>query len=239
MEVNGIAKAYLSVTAPGATIAPTNGSAADLARKINEYGATLRQNFTGKFGFFATLPSLTDVDASLEEIRYALDVLKADGVTLFTRYGDANYYLGHPMFTPIWEELDKRRAVVFIHPTHPVDLNWINPVLPQPAIDYPQETTKTAIDMIISNVTRDFPNCRKILSHAGGTLPFLLSRLSMTSEATEDTRQMYGKTSAEWGQEFRSFYFDLALSSSPAVLRLMLDLVPHNRITYGVSNAPT
>lgn len=234
MASNGIRKAILSLTAPGASIAPDTKSARILARQVNEYAASLRQQHPDSFGFFATLPSLMDIPGALAEIEYALDVLKADGVTLFTRYGDGNGYLGHSLFTPIWEELDARRAVVFVHPTHPVNTTWTNPILPQPAIDYPHETTRTAVDLIIANVTQKFPNCRKILSHAGGSLPYLISRIATTSRATESTKLIYGKTTGDIMDDFRSFYYDLALSSSPAVLNMVLDLVPHNHITYGV-----
>ncbi|KAL2808836.1 hypothetical protein BJX63DRAFT_424277 [Aspergillus granulosus] len=186
MVNNGIQKAILSLTAPGASIAPDIESARVLAREINNYAASLH------------------------------------GVTLFTR-----------LFTPIWEELNARKAIVFIHPTHPVNTTWTNPILPQPVIDYPHETTRTAVDLVISNVTQKFPDCPKILSHAGGSLPYLISRIATTSKATESTELMYGKPSQEIKGDFQSFYYDLALSSSPAVLNMVLDLVPNDHITYG------
>ncbi|CAI7591136.1 unnamed protein product [Penicillium palitans] len=232
MASNGIQKAILSLTAPGASIAPDTESARILARQVNEYAAGLRQQHPSSFGFFATLPSLTDIPRALTEIEYALDVLKADGITLFTRYGDGDNYLGHSLFTPIWEELDARKAVVFVHPTHPVNTTWTNPMLPQPAIDYPHETTRTVVDLIIANVTQNHPNCRKILSHAGGSFPYLISRIATTSRATEPTELIYGKTAKVIMDDFRSFYYDLALSSSPALLNMLLDLVPHHHITY-------
>ncbi|KAJ5555990.1 hypothetical protein N7513_003632 [Penicillium frequentans] len=233
MASNGIRKAILSLTAPGASIAPDIESARILARQVNKYAASLRKQHPNSFGFFVALPSLEDITGSLAEIEYGLDVLKADGVTLFTRYGDGNNYLGHSTFTPIWEELDARKAVIFIHPTHPVNTTWTNPLLPQPVIDYPHETTRTAVDMIIANVTQRFPNCRKILSHAGGSLPYLISRIATTSRVTESTKMTFGKTTEEIMEDFKSFYYDLALSSSPAVLNMVFDLVPHHHISYG------
>lgn len=89
--------------------------------------------------------------------------------------------------------------------------------------------------MIITNVTQRFPNCVKILSHAGGTLPFLVSRIAVTSQESEDTKKTYGKTYADIMDDLRSFYYDVALSSSPAVMKLLLELVPHEHITYGKS----
>src|SRR4051812_16762851 len=99
-------------------------------------------------GFFAALPSLLDTEAALKEIEYALDTLKADGITLFTRYGDGAKYLGHPDFRRIWEALNARKAVVFIHPTHTTDTRLAHLALPQPILDYPNETAKTAMDLV-------------------------------------------------------------------------------------------
>ncbi|PWY83380.1 2-amino-3-carboxymuconate-6-semialdehyde decarboxylase [Aspergillus heteromorphus CBS 117.55] len=240
MEANGVRRAILSLTTPGAVIAGDNESIRALAREANQYAANIRDRYPEQFGFLAALPSLLDIPGTLAEIEYALDVLQADGVTVFTRYGDGNNYLGHSQFTPVWRELDARKAVVLIHPTMPADKNWIDPIMPPPMLDFPQETTRTAVDMIVNNVTQQFPNCPKILSHAGGTLPYLISRLAVTSEETMSQKGPYGKTYFEFMDALRSFYYDLALSSAPAVLNLLMDLVPHEHILYGSDypNAP-
>lgn len=103
------------MTAPGACIEKDVAAAAHLARASNEYAAAIRDAHPKSYGFFASLPSLLDTKASLEEVAYSLDVLGADGVPLFTRYGNDNHYLGHPDLKPIWEELNRRQAVVFVH----------------------------------------------------------------------------------------------------------------------------
>ncbi|OJI87283.1 hypothetical protein ASPTUDRAFT_74108 [Aspergillus tubingensis CBS 134.48] len=224
MDKIGVTKAILSLTAPGAVIAPTTEKRRALARKANEYAAAKRDEDPQRWGFS---------HRALAEIKYALDVLKAEGVTLFTRYGPGNQYLGSPEFKPIWEELNSRKAVVFIHPTHPADTTRVNPLLPQPAIDYPHETTRTAVDMIITNTKRSYPDCKVILSHAGGTLPFLITRICTVSKEAATTARIYGKSSEEIMEDFRSFYFDLALSSSEAGLKLILEVIPHDHITYG------
>lgn len=87
-------------------------------------------------------------------------------------------YLGHQELKPIWRELNRRKAVVFVHPTHPVDTRPINPAIPQPTIDYPHETSRTALDMLSSGTLDEFPEVKVILSHAGGTLPYLISRVA-------------------------------------------------------------
>lgn len=232
----GVKTAIFSVTAPGACILDGQPSY-DLARRMNEYSASLRDAQPCKFGFFANLPNLLDTEATLNEIAYALDTLKADGVVLFTRYGDNNTYLGHPDLDPIWAELDRRRAVVFVHPTHPVDLNKVNPRLLQPLIDYPLETTRTAMDMITSGTRAKYSNCTIILSHAGGALPYLISRvidpLKRTPDATAQAN--LGTTASQGWKDFQSFHYDLALSASPQVLNMALEIIPHDHLLYGVS----
>ncbi|PYH86780.1 2-amino-3-carboxymuconate-6-semialdehyde decarboxylase [Aspergillus uvarum CBS 121591] len=236
LQINGVRKAYLSLTSPGPTIAgPNTTTIRQLARQANEYAAALAAAHPTQLGFFASLPSpLDDPSGTLAEITYALDTLHADGVTLFTRYGPDNHYLGHPAFRPLWETLNARRAVVFIHPTTAACNEWINPVLPPPMLDFPAETTRSAIDMIMGNVTRDFPDAKRILSHAGGTLPFLISRVAVTARAArEQNVTTYGKTYAEWVEGVRSFYYDLALVGTPGVMDLVWGTVDPGKVVYG------
>jgi predicted TIM-barrel fold metal-dependent hydrolase len=231
MSQTNIATAFLSLTAPGAEIV-LGAAQIKLARDVNKYAASIRDADSQRFGFFAALPSLLNVPAALEEIRYAMDVLHADGVTLFTRYGDKHDYLGHDGFRPIWEELNGRKAVVFIHPTHPVDTNLANKQLPQPAIDYRHETTRCAFDLILSGTKHAFPDCKIILSHGGGTLPFLLTR---AAQLVPRLPPNFGKPipAEQIVEDAKSFYFDLALSSSPEILDTLLKYFPHERILFG------
>lgn len=235
MKRVGVKTAVVSVTAPGACILPDRHARAKLARQLNEYSAELRDKDPQSFGFFVSLPDILDTEDALAEIAYGLDTLGADGVTLFTRYGNANTYLGHPEVEPIWAELNKRHAVVFIHPTHPVDTNPVNSKLPQPAIDYPHETTRTAMDMITNETRLKYPNCKVILSHAGGALPYIISRVTtpMRKAPGFATFHRIGTTHEKALESFRSFHFDLALSSSPAVLDMLLKTVPSDHILYG------
>ncbi|KFY78089.1 hypothetical protein V499_02670 [Pseudogymnoascus sp. VKM F-103] len=154
-----IATSILSLTSPGASIIESNVTGARLlAREVNEYAAAIVQAQPKKYGFFAALPPLTDLCGTLTEIAYALDVLKADGVTLYTRYGDSNLYLGHPQFSSIWQELNRRAAVVFIHPTTSVYAEPLNSLLPQPALDYPHETARTAFNIVASGLLTKISN---------------------------------------------------------------------------------
>jgi len=219
------------MTAPGPSIDPKN--AAQLARQTNEYAAHIRDANPSKFGFFAALPCIySDKEAALKEIRYALDHLKADGVTLFTRYGKGNNYLGAEIFKDVWAELNAREAVVFIHPTHAVDTTLVSPSLPAPMIDYPHETTRTAVDLITSGTVRNNPGCKIILSHAGGTLPYLALRAGVMLPHTPFGKSS-GRTAADFIEDARSFYYDLALSGNEYTLGLLTKFAKPDHILFG------
>lgn len=232
-------KTILSVTAPGPCILKEPQAAAKLARQLNESGASIRNSSPSEYGFFASLPNLLDTTLALEEIRYAVDELRADGVILFTRYGNDNHYLGHPDFRPIWEELNRRKSIVFVHPTHAVDTNLVNSHLPQPMFDYPHETGRTAMDLILSDTLNSVaPDCKIILSHAGGTLPYLIYRPAGMLPHTPFT---VGKSTEQIVEEASLFYFDIAISSNPLTLGALLQLAKPGHVLFGSDfpNAPS
>ncbi|KAK7743311.1 hypothetical protein SLS62_010683 [Diatrype stigma] len=226
---HGIGTCIFSLTAPGPDV--VEGEAAvRLARQTNEYLASLRDQDPARYGFFAAVPSLTtNITAALAEITYALDELKADGVTLMTRYGEGNQYLGDASFVPVWDLLDAKGAVVFVHPTHSAGGGTINPHLPQPIVDYPHETTRAAMDMIMSDTLRAHPRCRVILSHAGGTLPWLAKRAAYGLDHTK----LIPKSTTDFLADVRSFYYDLALSSTAEVITLLRQFTDPDHILYG------
>ena len=228
----GAATGILSITSPGVVILGEDGeAAASLARHCNEFAAKLRDANPRGFGFFATLPSLIDVDAAIKEIRYALDELHADGVCLYTRYStDDNCYLGQERFKPVWKELNSRKAVVFIHPTHSVDTRLVNPWSAQPIFDYPHETLRTAVDLILTGTKRANPDCKIILSHAGGTLPFIVGRVS---NIFQHAYPELHTNKAQIEEDAKSFFYDLALSGTPNALKILLDWAPQDHILFG------
>lgn len=228
-ERHGIATSILSITAPGACILE-GAEAAALARQMNEYAANMRDKKPASYSFFANLPSLLDKELALTEMAYALDVLEADGVCLFTRYGPGHQYLGHADFQYIWAELDRRSAVVFVHPTHSVDTTLVNPLLPQPVLDYAFETTKAATDLIISKTIRNFKNVKIILSHAGGALPFLVARPSSITPYMP-TKEVY--VTEDMIDDAREFYYDTALSGVENALLVMEKFVKPGHFLFG------
>ncbi|MBY4801873.1 2-hydroxy-1-naphthoic acid nonoxidative decarboxylase [Burkholderia cepacia] len=222
MDSLEIQTGVLSLTAPG--VQGWNGQAkCDMARQVNEYVAGLVAKWPTRFGNFATLP-LPDVDGTLAEIDHAFDTLKADGVVLLSNYGGT--YLGDAAFEPVWAALDRRHAVVFIHPAKPaID---VLPGMPGPLLDYPFDTTRTALQLVLNGVITRHPNVRIILSHAGGFLPYTAYRFAeLAPGVRNDVPDRDGLLDL-----LRSFYFDTALSS-PSALPSLTAFAQPDRVLYG------
>ena len=228
MDTSGVATAILSITTPGVRFGGRDDSAAaDLARACNEYGAKLIADHARRFGMFAALP-LPSVDATLKEIEYALDTLKFDGVGMFTSYG--NKWLGDPSLAPVMDELNRRKAVVYTHPTDPsCCLNLIAQV-PQPVIEYGTDTTRAIASLLFTGTVARCPDIKFIFSHAGGTMPFLIERfvrLPLTSKvAAANTREGVMPL-------LQRFHYDTAQASNPAAMAALTKIVATSQILFG------
>jgi predicted TIM-barrel fold metal-dependent hydrolase len=223
MDTHRIGTGILSLSAPG-VVGWEPGERRDEARATNEYTASLVKTWPERFGNFATLP-LPDVEASLAEIAYALDTLKADGVILFSNYGDR--YLGHADFAPLWAELDRRYAVVFVHPTR---LNQPEtPGVRGPIVDFPFNTAKSAIDIVLSGVFDRHAHVKVILSHGGGFLPYAAYRFAALASATvagaHDVKSLMA--------QMRRFYFDTAITHADYALPSLKAFADPTRILTG------
>lgn len=228
MSARGITTSMLSVSSPGLHFLDA-GAAARLARDINEIGAGLCRDHPGRFGFFATLPT-GDITASLAEAGHALDVLQADGIVLETNL--KGQYLGDERFLPLLKELDRRGAVVFLHPTSPACLEQIGMGFPAPLIEFPFDTTRTLVSLLFSGTLKRCPNVRLILSHGGGALPILVSRIASVAEAPFVHPRPEGG-GAEVLESVRQLYFDLALAATPANLQALLEITSLSHVLYG------
>jgi len=225
MDRAGVAIAILSVTSPGLWFGD-DGEARRLARLCNEYGARLAANHPGRFGLFAALP-FPDIDGSLAEIAYALDVLKADGIALFTSYGDK--WLGHAAFAPIYAELDRRKALVYTHPTLNRCCVNLLPDVNQAVIEYGTDTTRAIADFVFSGAAARYRDMRLIFSHAGGTMPFLIERfVNLAKEPRFAARLPQGLMA-----ELTRFYYDTAQSANPGAMASLKELVSAAQIVFG------
>ena len=175
MDRMNIATGMLSVSSPGVHFG-NDAKARLLARSVNEFAARTMGDNRGRFGGFASLP-LPDVEGALLEIAYALDTLKLDGVVMLTNFNGV--YLGDKRLDPVFDELNRRGAIVFIHPTSPIC--WQQSALgyPRPMIEFTFDSTRAVVNLIFSGTTARCPKVRFIVPHAGGTLPFLARRIGM------------------------------------------------------------
>ncbi|MFI1422325.1 amidohydrolase family protein [Streptomyces sp. NPDC020731] len=225
MDRCGIGTSMLSVSSPGVHFGDDT-AARRLAREVNEAGAGTVREHPGRFGLFASLP-LPDVDGALEEIAYAYDTLHADGVVLETNTHGT--YLGDPDLEPVWAELDRRRAVVFLHPTSPVC--WERSALgrPRPMVEFVFDTARTVTDLLMAGTLDRHRDLTVIVPHCGGALPVLADRIDgfmrmFMPEGTEAPGAV---------EQLRRLHYDLAGPALPRQLPALLSLVGSDRLLYG------
>ncbi|HEY2974612.1 MAG TPA: amidohydrolase family protein [Pyrinomonadaceae bacterium] len=226
MDQNGVATAIVSISTPGVWFGAVQ-AARTLARKCNEYAARLVRDHPGHFGFFAAVP-LPDTEGSLREVTYTLDVLKADGIGLMTSYGDK--WPGDPAYAPVFEELNRRKAVVYIHPTGPNCCRELIPDIPVVMTELPHDTTRAITSLLLSGSFARFRDIRFIFCHAGGTLPMVAGRIARQVSAIKKLADRLPN-----GVEFelKRLYYELAGSANRPALSALMSLVPTSQIMFG------
>ena len=226
MDDAGIDVAVVSLSTPG--VHTGDGvKARALARRCNEFSAELVRAKPDRFGSFACLP-LPDVDASLEELSYALDVLGFDGFVLFTNSNAV--YLGDPVLEPVFEELERRKTVVYVHPNPSPDAIAHSLGLPDNLLDFPTDTNRAVAQMHYTNRFARTPNVKYIFSHAGGSIPYLAARFAIIDEMGFIPGGERRGTAADM---FRRVYWDTALAASAPVLRMLRDVAGINQVLFG------
>jgi 6-methylsalicylate decarboxylase len=227
MDRGGVRTALLSITTPGIWYDDAE-LAKRLARICNEYAAGLRRTYPGRFGTFTVLP-LPDVAASLVEMAYGFDTLEADGVGLFTSY-PGGVWLGSPKLDPVFAELERRKAVVFVHPTsNACCADLTEPNVDDSMIEYETDTTRAIANYLFSGAAERYPNVKMIFSHGGGTMPSLIGRfLVKQSDPVFGARVPGGVV-----KRLQSFYYDTAQIANPEALGALTKLVPASQIVFG------
>lgn len=226
MNKAGTATAILSATTPQVSFLDAN-LAKKFARENNEYAAQLAGDHKGRFGSFAMLP-MQNMDDALAEIAYALDVLKADGIGILTSYGDK--WLGDPSFAPVMEELNRRKAILYTHPTAANCCRNLQPDTPPTVIEYGTDTSRTIVSIIFSGTAARYPNIRFIFSHAGGTIPFLTERLQKMPVIDPKLQAMVPNGVMH---ELQRFYYDTAWASNPYAMSSLLKMVNKDQVLFG------
>jgi len=238
MKKLGIDTAILSISTPGVDFKDDEFSR-DITRLCNEYMAEIKQKYPGKFGAFASVPS-PDAEWAIDELRYALDEFKLDGVGLFTNY--AGKYLGNRAFEEFFKELNKRNMVVFIHPTDPIGKYDPELEIANSLIEAPFETTRAVANLIHTATADRYPDVKYILSHGGGTVPYLAWRIALIKYSRKEDspsllRKIYdiviqgGPVSGL--KILKNMYYDTALTASPYALRTMQEFVGSSQIVFG------
>jgi 6-methylsalicylate decarboxylase len=224
MDKHGVATAVLSLS-PAAFWFGDRQAAVRTAHRVNEYAADLVRSHPGRFGLFAIIP-LPDTDASLREIEYAYGALKADGIELVTSYDDK--WLGHPEYEPVLEELNRRKAVVFVHPTTPLCCRTLLPDVSPILIEIPQDTARAVTNLLFTGTFVRFRDIRFIFTHAGGNVPMLLGRMHQYGP-----KNIAEKAPNGIEYELKRLYYDIAGTAYRPAIAALTSLVPTTQILFG------
>lgn len=225
MERAGVSAGINSI-APAGDPFNDPSTAVRLCRESNDYAARLAADYPRRFGIFASLP-LPNIEASMREIEYAFGTLKADGVGLFTSYGDK--WLGDAAFNPVFEELNRRNAVVYTHPNTANCCRNLLPNVGDGAIEWGTDTTRAITQIIFGGAVQRYPNVRLIFSHGGGTMPFLVERFSVMAKSAQ--------FAPRFPQGFEAvaakFYYDTAQVANSAAMSALTKVIPVSQIVFG------
>lgn len=230
MDKAGITTGVLSLpSTPGVWFDAGPEAAHDMAKLCCEFGADMVRDRPGRYGLFAPL-SMLDVDTTLKEIEYAFDTLKADGINLQSNYGDK--WLGHAFYKPILEELNRRKAVIFVHPLVASCCDAHLSVGTFPAvIEVPHDTTRTVVSLLLSGTLTRLRDIKWLFSHGGGTIPFLAGRIEAFYDQKARSPNGFAPDGIE--AEFRRLHYDTANATHPAAMAALQKLVPMSQVTYG------
>ncbi len=230
LDKNGIATSVLSIAStPGNWFGLDAAGAEALARACNDYGAEMVRDYKGRFGMFATL-SMRHVDATLKEIEYVFDILRADGVSLQTNYGDR--WLGYELYKPVFDELNRRKAVVNIQPSVGACCGQLSIDAFPTVIEAPHDTMSTVTSLLLSGTLARLRDIKWLLSHAGGTIPMLAGHIdAFYNEQAHTAEPSFAPDGVE--AEFRRLYYDTANAASAPAMAALMKFVPTSQIAFG------
>ena len=224
MDKYGTATAVVSIASPGAWTGNAEESR-KLARGYNEYGAQMMHDNPARFGLFAAVP-FPDVDGTLKEIEHAFDVLKADGIGIITSYNDK--WPGDPLFMPIWQELNRRKAVVFIHPTNPACCSNFPPGVGAGWTEFDFDSMRAVESLLINGVTARCPDVRIIITHSGGVVPVLAGRINDRFPKNRPDLAPQGVL-----YELKKLYYECAHATYPPPLAALVKFAPVSQFLFG------
>jgi 6-methylsalicylate decarboxylase len=228
MDRGGVATTLLSLPHSVQVWPGHNQEARTLARGWNEFMAKMAADHPGRFGIFAALPIL-DIEGSLKEIEYALDTLKADGVALMTNIGDK--WLGDPYYFPLFEELNRRKAVLYTHPMAPTcSANALMPEVNDSIIEFATDTSRAIARILFSGAAHRFKDIKFIFSHAGGTMPYILERYTRNPLGNKELTERVPEGVVNY---LKRWHYDTAQASHPFAMSSITKLVNVSQLLFG------
>jgi 6-methylsalicylate decarboxylase len=225
MARQGIAAQVSTVSSPGVYFGDVD-FARKISRECNDFAAKLIADHGQHVGAMGVVP-LPDTEAACREVEYALDTLKLDGISLLTHVGKA--YLGQPVYDEFFAELNRRKAVVFLHPVRPNLDGLADYDFPTGTVELTTDTTRAVVNMFYHGYPERFPDIRWILSHAGGMLPMVIYRLRNMSKRPDVAPRL------PKGVDYylKQMYFDLAQASVPLIQRALEEIADPSKILFG------
>lgn len=229
MDQHGVAAAVTTISTPGVWFGNV-AQARKLARECNEFAAKMIQDTPGRFGFLAVLP-MPDIDGTLEEIRYAYDILGADGVGLMSNFG--RVWPGDPSFAPVFDDLNRRRAVVYVHPVLPEACENMIPGIGESTFEYLFDTVRAIASLLYNGSFRRWPDIKFIFPHAGGAMIPMAERVSRIMDRDRKIAPEHASGASGALSEIKNLYYDVATSTNRVTLTGLLELVPIRQVVFG------
>jgi len=232
MDANGISASVLSL--PDSASHVKGPEACQLARRINEQLADIVSKHPTRFGAMATLPALAATDGLLEEMAYALDTLKVDGVATTTSIDDI--YLGDTCYDPWFEEMNHRGVTLFVHPVPAKASRSVDLGIDVSLLEFMFDTTRMLTNMIFNGAKNRFSKIKIISTHGGGTIPYLMTRIETLETVFGPGKRRARLSPAEIREGLASFYYDLTAATSPTQLFGLQQMVPLSHLVMGFDN---
>ena len=229
MGKNNVEQSVLSLqTMPLNIYSMKPEEARTIMRRINEQGAQLVRDNKGKLGLFAFVTG-NDVEGTLKEIEYAYDILNTDGIEMMTSFGDK--WPGDPAFDAVFAELNRRNAIVYFHPIAPICCGNIVPGVQESWIEYPQDSTRMVLSLLVNGTLARYRNIKWIISQSGGMLPFIANRVEwLTRTSLKNIKEVAPNAVIA---EFQRLYYETANASLPPTMASLLKFAPLSQIMYG------
>jgi predicted TIM-barrel fold metal-dependent hydrolase len=228
MDKDGIRTAVMSLAStPGLWFDAGADEAAKTVRVCQDFVGNMRRDHPGRFGVFAPL-SMMNIDVTMKEIEYALDTIKADGINLQSNYGDK--WLGDPSYKPVLEELNRRKAVIYVHPLVAACCGRLSVGAFPATLEVPHDTTRTVTSLLLSGSFARYPDIKWIFSHAGGTIPMLAGRIAAFYDPMPKTKEFAPNGVMA---ELAKLNYDTANATSAPAMAALLKLTTPSQVTYG------